>query len=193
MKKILIATKNLDKYNITNQLIERVAPRKFTFSNLIDLGIEHEIEENGSIKERAEQKALVYFNYLKDNNLLNDIFAVVGIDDGFDLSESGQGDPNSKEITDAILSGEYLKENERIWMKRAFAIYNSEAGMNSCLTSVPFVFLGNKNNITREDGKYPLRNVLGSVDLNKTMIDMTHDEAMDYYFKHSERDLKIIF
>ncbi len=191
MKNFLIATKNIDKYQIASALIGKVFDKKFLFQNLNDLGIEHDIIEVGTILERAEQKAKMYWEYL-DEVKRNNYIATIGIDDGFSLTESGDGDPNSKELTDKILSGKFIKQNETIWLKRGFAIYNDK-GFKSCLTKIPFIFLGNPKNISRQEGVYPLSSVLSSTDKNITIKDMAFDEAIQYYFKYCGKDLAVLF
>jgi len=189
MKNFLIATKNRDKYQIVSALMAKAIPEDISFHILKDVDIE--ITEEGSILERSEQKARIYWEYL-DKTERDKYTAVIGVDDGFSLSLEGAGDPNSKDLTDKILSGSFVKEGEIIWIKRGFAVYNNE-GLESCLTSIPFVFLGNPQSISRQEGVYPLSGVLGSVDKNVPIKDIDFDDAIQYYLKYCGKELERLF
>lgn len=191
MKKLLIATKNNDKYSIVSALIGKVLSGDVSFHSLKDAGIGYDINEEGSILERSEQKAKVYWDYL-DKERKSLYLAVIGIDDGFSIDREKEGDPNSKELTDKILAGGLVNPGDTIWIKRGFAIYNDN-GLVSCLTSIPFVFLGNPENISREEGIYPLSSVLASVDGNVSIKDMNFDDTIRYYLEYCGQDLKKIF
>jgi hypothetical protein len=146
VKTFLVATKNKDKYKIAKALLEKIFPGRFSFASLIDIGITEEIDELGSIEDRARQKPEFYRNCADKQFPQKEISAVVGIDDGFGITEADEGDPNSKELTDQILSGSYLAEGKTIWLKRAFAISNDN-GTRSIMTSIPFAFRGYAKNI----------------------------------------------
>jgi len=195
MKKYLVATKNLDKYEIAKGLLADILSNSdCCFCNLKDLDVHYEITETGSIEERSRQKSAVFWEYIKkDKQIAEDICASVGIDDGFGLSRDEEGDPNSKQLTDKILTGHYLKEGELIWLKRGFAVCGEKLKLKSCLTSIPFVFLGNRSNIKREEGKYPLSSVLGSIGQKKTIIEMNFRESIEYYLKYCKSDLIELF
>jgi len=188
MKKLLIATKNIDKYKIVTSMLDKILLNKFSYSNLTNLNIDYDVEEMGTITERAVQKAKTYWKYLIENNLVKDFSAVIGVDDGIGLSKDDGGNPNSKELTDKILSGKFIEQNKNVWTKRAFAIYNDNL-VKSCLTSIPLTFLGNHDNTIREDGKYPLSKVLAPINGDKTMSELPFTVAIDYTFKYSEEKL----
>jgi hypothetical protein len=189
MKNFLIATKNRDKYQIVSALIAKAVPEDVSFHILKDIDIE--ITEEGSILERAEQKARTYWEYL-DKAERDKYTAVIGVDDGFSLSSEGAGDPNSKDLTDKILSGAFIKEGETIWIKRGFALYNND-GLKSCLTAIPFIFLGNPLNILRQEGVYPLSSVLGLVGRDIPVKDADFNDTISYYLKYCGDDLKRLF
>ena len=192
MKTLLIATKNDDKYRIASSLIGKILFDNFSFQNLKNAGIDYDITEVGSILERAEQKATEFWNILGNTNQ-NNYIATIGIDDGFSLIKDSEGDPNSKELTDKILNGKFIKQNDIIWLKRGFAIYNDSIGLKSCLTSIPFVYLGNPDNISRQEGIYPLSYVLCPIDKSVSMKDIEFKDAIQYYFKYCGDDLENLF
>ncbi|MDD2656731.1 MAG: hypothetical protein PHQ18_04165 [Patescibacteria group bacterium] len=191
MKKLLIATRNQDKYKIIIALIEKVFPNHFTFESLADTNITYDIVEEGSILERAEQKAKEFWNCL-NNQQKKDFFATIGVDDGFAISEEDLGDPNSKELTDQILSGSLVKENDFIWVKRGIALYNNTV-LKSCMTSIPFIFLGNPNKVLREEGRFKSSYVLGAINTKILVQKMKFDDSINYYLKYCEEDLKHLF
>jgi hypothetical protein len=187
MKKLLIATRNNDKYKIATSLFEAVFPDTFTFENLNDTTITHDVIETGSILERAEKKAKEIWNIL-DEQQKKDYFASVGIDDGFSFTPDGDGDPNSKEITDQILSGQLLNQNDTIWLKRAFAFCN-DSSIHSSLTTIPLIFQGNQKNIKRQEGVYPLSQVLSPKDQKLPLSDINFNDTIQYYLKYSGQEI----
>jgi hypothetical protein len=189
-QKILIATKNDDKFAIAKALIDNVFPERFEFIGLNDIETDFDIEEIGSIEDRARDKARTYWTELNRLNKLNEMYAAVGIDDGFSASADAPGDPNSKELTDKILSGAYLVKDETIWLKRAFAVANDELGILSAMTSIPFRYLGNSRGIVREEGVYPLSRALGPLGSSKTISQMDFNESIEYYLGYCKNELK---
>jgi hypothetical protein len=158
----------------------------------MDMNIDYDVEEVGTITQRAVQKAEIYWKYLIKNNLDKNFVAVIGIDDGIGLSKNDEGDPNSKELTDKILSGKFIEQGKNVWIKRAFAIYNDNLKSNFCVTSIPLTFLGNHVDAIREEGKYPLSKVLAPINSTKTMSELPFTVAIDYTFKYSEEKLTLL-
>jgi hypothetical protein len=191
MKPFLITTTNSDKYETLSELIRIILPYTISFHNLEDAGIKLEIVEKGSILERAEQKANETWKYLNEAHR-NNFFISIGIDDGFSLIKDGKGDPDSKTLTDKILSGKYLKQKETIWLKRGIA-YCNDHGQRSILTSIPFVFLGNPHNVKRQEGFYSLRKVLAPVHQELALDQMEFDATIQYYLHYCRNDLKSLF
>ena len=185
--KILIATHNKDKYEIVRHLIKK-CNYDFVFHSLSDLNIDDEVEETGGVKDRAKQKAEFYWNIVKDNF---DIDCVIGIDDGIDFTAQGEGKANTKEITDKILHNNFLEKGKWVWIKRAYAVVGANLDLRVFFTSIPFIFLGNEEGITREEGKYPLSYVLGLVKNPQISVaQMDFKESIDYYFEYSADELQ---
>ncbi|MGM0408092.1 MAG: hypothetical protein ACQERU_08905 [Bacteroidota bacterium] len=181
----------MDKYRIITALISLVLCDKIWFQSIIDAGIKFEISEEGSIIQRAEQKAIEVWKYMNRTERKK-YFATIGIDDGFSLKKDDEGDPNSKLVTDKILSGTFIKKNRTIWLKRGIALYN-EQGLNSILTTIPFVFLGNPNNIKHQEGAYSLMQVLRPINGNSALNEIEFDEAIQYYSSYCNNDIKRLF
>ena len=191
MKTILIATYNVDKYRIITALFNKVLRHKFSFKNIYDVGINFEIIEEGTIIKRAEQKAIEVWNHMKIDER-KEYFATIGIDDGFSLNKDDEGDPNSKLVTEKILNGTFVKKNNTIWLKRGIALYNHQE-LNSVLTTIPFTFLGNPNNIKRQEGVYSLMEVLRPINGNTSLKETVIDDAIQYYLSYCYKDIKRLF
>jgi hypothetical protein len=191
MKTILIGTYNLDKYRIITALFNEVLSNKYFFNSIYDVGINIKIVEKGSILNRAEQKAINIWNHIIICKQ-REYFASIGIDDGFSLEKDDEGDPNSKLVTEKILKGTFIKKNQTIWLKRGIALYNQQ-GLRSVLTTIPFKFLGNPNNIKRQEGAYSLMEVLKPINGNIALNEIKLDDAIHYYLSYCYNDLKRLF
>jgi hypothetical protein len=193
MKKILIATKNKDKFVIVVDIFKKIGLQNYEFVNLHDLSIDDNIEETGDITQRAEQKAKFYGNIAKKLSIAG-LVAIIGIDDGIKLPKNDNANPNSKEITSGILSGELVEKGDIVWIVRAFVIYVLETGkIVSSTTLIPFNFLGNSEDVKWMDEKYPLSLVLGRVNDFKPVAEISNKESSDYYLKYSKYPLQEMF
>jgi len=191
MDAVLIATKNNEKFETISSLIERVFPERFKYENVNDSGIDLDIIETGSVIERAQLKAIKYWEYLNKINQ-NKYFISIGIDDGFSLTKDGDGDPDSKKITDEILSGKLLQKRQAIWLKRGIVICNDKV-QEAIITSIPFIFIGNPNNIKRVEGIYSLRNVLAPINQNIVQAQIKFNKLIEYYLFYCSDDIKYLF
>lgn len=191
--KILIATKNKDKFHIVSDMLKNLGMIDLGFVDLRDLKIAQDIRESGSILDRAKQKARFYQEIVKKMDI-SDIIAVLGVDDGIKLLNKKTTYRNSKHITDEILSGKLLSVGEVVTIVRAFAL-NSIDGKNNavCVTNIPFVFLGNYKNINRMEEMYPLSYVFGLLNSKKSIIETSDKKCMEYYLKYSKKELIQLF
>lgn len=184
---ILIATHNKDKFNTVRRMLENVSNNKFTFINLNDLEINRDVEEIGNIIERAEQKARLVIDLVKDK-----VEAVIGIDDGIKIK--GTITTETKKEADKILAGDYLELGELAPIIRGYFIINTKTkNTESCLTEIPFKYVGNENKIKREEGKYPLSYVLARIDSSKPIGYDTEEDNIKYTLSHSIEGLKKLF
>lgn len=192
-KTILIATKNKDKFRTVSKILSHLHLGNFRFVDLHDLGVEDDIEERGSIIERAKQKADFYGGIVYKNKVSN-VNAVLGIDDGLKLYGNEEILCNSKEITDGILSGKKIKKGDVIIVARAYALKPAKGiKTHTCITEIPFQHIGNSEKIKRIEEIYPLNHVLGFVGEKRTIIKMPEDECIEYYCRYSKKDLKDLF
>lgn len=191
--KILIATKNKDKFYIVSDMFKNLGFIDFEFVSLLDLKITQDIKESGSILARAKQKASFYQGMVQKKHI-SDVMAVMGIDDGVKLLNRKATYRNSKHITDEILSGKLISMGEVVTIIRAFAL-NSTDGKKCavCVTNIPFIFLGNGENIKRIEGSYPLSYVFGLLNSKKSIIETSDKKCLEYYLKYSKKELTQLF
>ena len=193
MNKILIATKNRDKFVIAADIFKRIGLQNYEFVNLHDLGIVDEIEEIGSISQRAEQKA-EFYGEIAIKLPVTGLAVVIGIDDGIRLTNSDEASPNSKEITEGILLGKLHKKGDTIWIARSFSVYvRGDKSIVTTETQIPFIFLGNDNKIRLKNEQYPLSFVFSMMNDFRPVAEVSSKESNDYYLKYSESPLREMF
>jgi|GEM_PF-3009065 len=188
--KILVATRNNDKFEIVKRLVQS-AIKDSILVNLASTEIEGDVVEVGTIRERAIQKAK-YFHEKCSELATHDEFAgVLAVDDGLAIN-GAEASPNSKELTDQILSGAW-KPGTMIDVVRAFALIIGDEVPRAAETHVPFEFIGNPNEIKREDGRYPLSKVF-AIPGDKVPVSELSPEAEDaYYSKFTNEHINLLF
>ncbi len=136
---ILFGTNNKDKFRIVSSVLKKVAPEIF-LHNLNDAGLSGEVEEVGTIDDRSKQKAEFYLKQLlsKDDSGYS---AVLGVDDGFAVDD-GEPSPDSKEITDRVLSGIY-EPGTSFDVCRSYALIDMQGRVITRSTRTPFTVLEN--------------------------------------------------
>jgi len=187
--RIIIATKNLDKFKITSELLSKFG-LKGQYFNLNNFKIENS-KEYGNTIERAKQKAVNCRNYLKSKEKELENTIIVGIDDEIVIEKERKTGEDSKVMTDKILSGDNLKIGDIIKVIRIYYFIFSNGKKTSIKTTVPFVYLNNKKEVKREDSKYPLSKVLGHLGQKKCVSEMTQKETLNYNLFWSKNLQKI--
>lgn len=188
-KKILIATKNKDKFLIVSGMLKQLGLEKYKFVSLKDLGINEDVEEKSSVLNRAKQKADFFAKIIKKKKI-NGISAVLGKDDGIVLPGSKRIITNSKETTDKILTGKIISAGEIIIIASAYALNFLDKNIRaSCITKHPYIYLGNKENVKRKEGGYVLNYVVAPLGSKKPLIATSKKDCFRYYLKHSKKEL----
>lgn len=188
-KKILIATKNKDKFIMVSGMLKKSGLEDFKFINLHDLNIQEDIEEKGSILNRAKQKADFFSDIIFKMKII-DIMAVLGVDDGLVLPGSKKIISNSKETTDRILEGKIISDGEIITIAKAYALNLPDINtQKTCISSIPYIYLGNKENIKREEKGYILSYVVGMLGSKSPLSAASDEECLNYYLKYSRTEL----
>lgn len=179
MKKILIATRNKDKFRIISKLLKSVFT-DYKFNNLDD--VEKEIidrKETGDIINRSYIKAKNVYDCLDEQKY----DYIVGIDDGIKIR--GKIFENVKDYIKDIIYDKLLDENEIVYIVRAYTFFNKNGKSYSFITEIPFKYKKIDYDLKIEKDSYPLSHVLASLDKNIPVIKLNENESNDYYLLYS--------
>lgn len=181
MKNILIATRNKDKFKLLSKLLSTELLKDSKFFSLND--IEDEIEDKkevGDIKNRSYEKAMNAYLSIKNN-----IYQyIIGIDDGIEMK--GQMIENVKEYLKDILDDKYLKEDEIVYIKKAYTFIDKNGVFKTIVTKIPFKYKKLTNHFEIEENSYPLNHVLTPVDSNLRLVDIDEETTNNYLLTYSK-------
>lgn len=190
MSTIVIATTNTDKFNLVKDLLVDLGMTDWNFKSLSNFDISNQVEETGSAKERAAQKARFFINNCKT---IEEVDVVVGTDDGIVLNSSEGVITDSKKVTKEILSGEKVKIGDEVVNHRAFCFMIPKSNKTMfAVTEIKFRYLGGSLGIKLEEGKYPLSHVLGYDGYDKTVSETSTEEVRQLNVKYSKESLQPI-
>lgn len=188
MKKILIATKNKDKFEIVTKILNKINNASCEYYSLNDIKkLEKSDKEEGNIEERAYNKANQIYSSIKEN----DFEYIIGIDDGIKMK--GILRENVKDYIQDIINDKYLSEGEQVDIVRAYCFMNKKGEYKTVITEIPFKYQKFNGNLRIEENSYPLSNVLRTLSSNKTVAQMDKDENNQYYLQYSEKKIKEVF
>lgn len=192
-KTILVATKNGDKFAIVSGILARLGLNEYEFIDLYDLNITENMKEKGMISDRAKQKADFYEKIVIKKKIPK-IIAVLGIDDGLILPGRKKTSSNSKELTDAFLSGKLISVGDIVLLARAFALNVLGSKKHAVrITKIPFEFLGNSENIEKTEEKYSLNDVFGLCGNGRSVNTTSEEKCFEYYLRYSRKELVELF
>lgn len=181
MKNILIATRNKDKFKLLSKLLSTELLKDSKFFSLND--IEDEIEDKkevGDIKNRSYEKAMNAYLSIKNN-----IYKyIIGIDDGIEMK--GQMIENVKEYIKDILDDKYLKEDEIVYVKKAYTFIDKNGVFKTIVTKIPFKYKKLTNHFEIEENSYPLNHVLTPIDSNLRLVDIDEETTNNYLLSYSK-------
>ena len=181
MENILIATRNKDKFKLLSKLLSTELLRDSKFFSLND--IEDEIEDKkevGDIKNRSYEKAMNAYLSIKNN-----IYKyIIGIDDGIEMK--GQMIENVKEYIKDILDDKYLKEDEIVYIKKAYTFIDKNGVFKTIVTKIPFKYKKLTNHFEIEENSYPLNHVLTPIDSNLRLVDIDEETTNNYLLTYSK-------
>ncbi|MDD3341757.1 MAG: hypothetical protein PHN72_06190 [Bacilli bacterium] len=186
MKKVLIATRNLDKLEIVTKLLSTSILEGTKFYSLRDIEGIIDKKEVGDVTNRAKEKALNVFNNMKQN----DFDYIIGIDDVIKIK--GKISENIKDYLKPILFEQYLEENEIISIVRAFTFIDQSGHMENTITEIPYEYQPLKETLDLQENSYPLNHVMANIDTKKTVAEMTKEEGNIYYLKYSKEPLEYL-
>lgn len=185
MSKILIATRNDDKYKIISELLKTTIfdDKDFYYLKNINEQIDDK-KEKGNIINRSYEKAKNVFENIKNN----DFQFIVGVDDGIKIKDKII--ENVKDYINSIISGDLLKENEVVYIVRAYTFIEKNGKDKSIVTEIPFKYRKQTKEILIKKDSYPLSNVLSPLDSNKVVSEQSFEESNDYYANYSKKQLE---
>ena len=184
-KSILLATKNISKFELVKSLMCFCGFENYDFFCLKDLDIQIEDKkEEGSIFDRARQKALDANKVLK-----NKYDFIAGIDDGIEIK--GKIETEVKKILPYIIEDELLTENEIVNICRGFYFISKNNKEYGFITKIPFKykkFTGNIDDL--KNSSYPLSYVLCTLNSETPVINLDKNSENTYYKKYCEEFFK---
>lgn len=185
MNKILIATRNDDKFKIISELLKTTIFEGMDFYYLKNINEQIEDkEEKGDLINRSYEKAKNTFENIKDN----DFQFIVGVDDGIKIKNKII--ENVKDYINAIINGELLEENETVYIVRAYTFIEKQGKEKSIITEIPFQYRKQTREILIKKDSYPLSNVLSPFDSIKVVSEQTFEESNNYYAIYSKKMLE---
>ena len=163
MNKVLIATRNKDKFKIVSKLLTSIF-KNYKYYNLNDLDEEIiDKKESGDVINRSYEKAKNAYDSIKNN----DFKYIVGIDDGIKIRDEIL--ENVKELIKPIINDEYLNNDEVVYIVRAYTFFSNTGDYYKILTEIPFKYKKITYNLEIEKNSYPLSHVLRTLDSDKTL------------------------
>ncbi len=181
MNKILIATRNKDKFKIVSKLLKTNLFPDDNFYNISDINKEIiDDVEVGDINNRSKNKAVNVFNQLDENNY----DFIIGVDDGIKMK--GNLIPNVKDYIKDILDDKYLSAGEIVYIVRSYTFINKDNKIKTITTEIPFEYSKLDHEYSLEKNSYPLSHVLKPLNLDVPVYKLTDDESNDYYSSYSK-------
>lgn len=188
MEKILIATKNKDKFEIVTKILNKINNANYKYYSLYDIkNLEKSDEEKGNIEERAYNKANQVYSSIKKN----DFKYIIGIDDGIKMK--GILRENVKDYIEDIINDKYLSDGEQVEIVRAYCFMNEKGEYKTITTEIPFKYQKINGNLKIKENSYPLSNVLRPLISDRTVAQMDKNENNQYYLQYSEKKIREVF
>ena len=185
--KILVATRNKDKFNLVVTLLSSTIFKNVNteYYNLDNL--EEEITdkvESGDVIERSFGKAINAFSSIQ----INTFDYIVGIDDGIKLK--GEIKENVKDYVKDIIEDRYLQSDELIYIEKAMTFINKDGKRKSIIIEIPFKYRKLDTSIQLVENSYPLNHVMVTLNSNKSVAEQTLEEANQYYLTYALEKLE---
>ena len=188
MKKVLIATTNIDKFKAVSKVFENtIFPKEeYIIESLsnIQLNLKDE-KEVGTNLERARTKAINAFNALKESDYNYDF--VVGLDDA--LRVKGVLEANIKQHIDEILYGNYFSEGEEYAFNRAYVIIDKNMKMYETSIDIPYVYHKVKEKVQLKEHTYQLAIVAYPLGSDKPICELDEKDEVEYYLRYVKEGL----
>ena len=188
MKKVLIATTNVDKFKAVSKVFDNtIFPKgEFIIESLSDIKLNIKDEkEIGTNLERARTKAINAFNAVDESNYNYDF--VVGLDDA--IRVKGVLEADIKKHIEKILYGNYINDGEEYAFNRAYVIIDKNMKMYETTIDIPYEYHKINEKIQLKDHTYQLAIVAYPLGSDKPICDLNEKDEIDYYLKYVKKDL----
>lgn len=188
MKKVLIATTNVDKFKAVSKVFENTifTKDKFILDSLSNIKLDIKDEkEIGTNLERARKKAINAFDAVTKSDYNYDF--VVGLDDA--IRVKGILEPNIKKYIEKILYGNYINDGEEYAFNRAYVLIDKNMKMYETTIDIPYVYHKVKKKVELKDHTYQLAIVAYPLGSDKPICELSEKEEIDYYLRYVKNDL----
>lgn len=188
MKKVLIATTNVDKFKAVSKVFENtIFPKdEFIIESLSDIKLNIKDEkEIGTNLERARTKAINAFNAVSESNYNYDF--VAGLDDA--IRVKGILEADIKKYIEKILYGNYINDGEEYAFNRAYVIIDKNMKIYETTIDIPYIYHKITEKIQLKDHTYQLAIVAYPLGNDKPICDLSEKDEIDYYLKYVKKDL----
>lgn len=179
--KIIIATKNMSKFEIISKMLTTIFNEKINIKNLNDVNKFKELEEKGNNIERAKSKAWNTYN-----NINESFDAIIGIDDGIIINDIEY--VSVKKHLHDIIIGNSVPVGSQIYITRAYYLITCDGKEQYCYNKIPYIVQKKLKSLKIEG--YPLNNVISTIDDKVVLSDRSDDELNNYFLKYSLKDLE---
>ena len=180
MKKVFIATTNIDKYNVVSKIFKNTIFKEDEYEIICqskDMNIKDIFEEGNNV-ERARKKALNAYDSLKEYNF----DYIVGLDDAIVINNKIE--PDVRKYINKILYENYLNDGEEYSFNRAYCIVDNDKNIYEVNLSIPQIYHPLNKIIEVKDHTYPLSNVSYPIGYDKPINELSEEEATNYYLKY---------
>ena len=181
--KILIATKNLSKFNTIKNMLNEVIDSDCVYKNLLSYTNLISKEEIGSNIDRARDKAKDAYNQIDEK-----FDAIIGIDDGIIINNTEY--VSVKDHLFDIMVGDKIPIGNKIYITRAYHIITNDGREFNIYNKIPYI-IRKKVEIIGKEG-YQLNSVISTIDNESVLNDMSDKELNKYYLTYSIEDLQKI-
>ncbi len=182
--KILLATKNKDKFKIISEMLKTIFKEEITFKSLNDYPDFIEEDEVGTNLERAKKKAYNAISQIDEN-----FDIVIGIDDGIVINK--EEFVAVKDHLYDIIVGDKVKIGDKIYITRAYHVVFKDKSEKYCYNMIPYIVRKKLDKIP--DAGYELNSVISTTYDDKVLTEKSSDVLNEYFLEHSIENLKELF
>lgn len=179
--KIIIATKNMSKFEIVSKMLTTIFNEKINIKNLNDVHEFKELDEKGNNIERAKAKAWNTYN-----NINEQFDAIIGIDDGIIINDIEYASVK-QHLRDIVIENS-VPVGSKIYITRAYYLITCDGREKSCYNKIPYIVQRKLESF--EVKGYPLNDVISTIDNTDVLSLRPTSELNEYFLKYTLKDLE---